>query len=373
MDDFALDFDDLCRIWLACSESLTHRMRDRLFARYGSASAIFENLSPDAAPLISTAAYGELVDLKHAGLDKIMLRLKALQISLALRNKPEYPPLLDCIPDPPDVLFYRGHMPLISGKSVAIVGSRRETRYGREQAYQIAAELAQNGIVIISGLARGIDTAAHKGALSVGGRTIAVLGSGLERMYPPENEPLSQEMIRLGGAIMTELPPHTEPQAFRFPIRNRIISGMADALLLVEAREKSGTMITVGHALVQGREVFALPGQVDAPGSVMPHRFIREGARLCTCAGDLMDDMGWQTIQAEHRNEQLRFTVADLTDTQKKIYDALCDEVRSMEELVAVTDLDISDLSTQLTMLEIDGLIEKLPGNLYRLMPGSKA
>lgn len=360
------DMDQRFLLWLSLSDSLTWQARERLLTGNSSPDAVFACKDLTALGISDKAAH-ELSVLLREGMDKVVSRLYELGISYAFRDGSGYPQKLSHIIDPPHTLFFRGGMDSAPDRAVAVVGSRRETRYGREQSYHIARELAQAGVTVVSGLARGVDTAAHRGALDGGGRTIAVLGSGLANLYPPDNADLAKEIIQKGGAVVSELPPMSEPLAFHFPARNRIISGLSDAVLLVEAREKSGTWITVGHALTQGREVFALPGPVDAPSSVLPHRLIREGARLCTCGRDLLEDMGWlETPESE--GEQLTFDVSGLTSGQKRIYDALCAESQSFEELLAQTKLPVSDLNTQLTLMELDGLVETLPGRLFRLL-----
>lgn len=355
----------LARLWLSLSESLSSSSRRRLVEWGGSYSAVYEELSEIPSGIISDKAMDELKRLKSAGPDKLLLRLEALEIQFCFMGDKDYPDLLANIPDPPDVLFYRGRMKADEGRAVSIVGSRRETRYGRSQAYAVAKDLASQGVTVVSGLARGIDTAAHKGALDAKGRTIAVLGSGLSNIYPQENIQLAQDIIASGGAVVTELPPNTAPLAFRFPARNRIVSGLSHALLLAEAREKSGTLITVGHALDQGREVFAIPGEVDSPASIIPNRMIREGARLCTSAQDILEDMGWASRQEQP--QQLQFPVSALTEVQQQIVDSLVDEAKGFEELMESAHLDAASLNQEITLLELEGVITGMPGKMYKL------
>ena len=353
----------LCQAWLSCSESLTYKARERLKEAFQGAEAIFDHFSSELLPLIGEKAYGELSDLREKGLGRIEAALIRHGISLTAPEDLDFPELLEGIVDSPALLFYKGSMRKKEGRSIAVVGSRRETRYGREQAFRIARDLAVNGVTIVSGLARGIDTAAHEGALEAGGRTVAVLGSGINRIYPAENAPLAQRLVAQGGAVISEFHPNAGPMAFRFPFRNRLVSGLSHGVLLVEAREKSGTLITVGHALTQGREIFALPGQVDAPGSEVPHRLLREGARLVTCASDILEDMAWQQ---KGFAEQLTMPMPDLTNEQRRLYDALCAEPRGFEELLGLLGLQVSQLNVLVTELELAGLIEPLPGRMYR-------
>lgn len=360
------DLDALSVLWLSLSDSLTWQVRERMLTGDGGAAAVFA--CQDLTTLgIPTKAAHELSHIRREGLVQAVADLYRRGISWAVRGQPGYPEKLAQIIDPPHTLFFRGRLDDTPERAVAVVGARRETRYGREQAFRVARELAQAGVTVVSGLARGVDTAAHRGALEGRGRTVAVLGSGLDNLYPPENADLANQIVATGGAVVSELPPMSEPLAFHFPVRNRIISGLSDAVLLVEAREKSGTWITVGHALAQGREVFAMPGPVDAPSSALPHKLIREGARLCTCAGDLLEDMDWLAT-AHGQGEQVAFDLDGLTSEQKSIYDALCAESLSFEELLARTKLPVSDLNTQLTLMELDGLVDTLPGRLFRLL-----
>ncbi|MDD2429829.1 MAG: DNA-processing protein DprA [Eubacteriales bacterium] len=360
-------FDQLALIWLAFSESLTFKGRERLMDHFGTAQKAFNAWGSKAYDLVGPKACEELTALHKRGLSGMQAILEQSDIQAVFREDDNYPMLLNEITDAPEVLFYRGAMEKADERAVAIIGSRRETRYGREQAFKIARDLAQNGVTVVSGLAYGIDTAAHLGALDGSGRTIAVLGSGLNRIYPKDNIPLADKIIRSGGAVISELPPESEPLAYHFPVRNRIVSGLVHGVLLIEAREKSGTMITVGHALTQGRDVFALPGPVDAPGSVVPHRFLREGARLCTCANDILEDMGWQSREMQMMMPGVAADLDDLTPVQRSIYDSLSDEVRSFEDVMSLNDLSPGDLNAHITMLEIRGLIESLPGRIYRM------
>lgn len=356
--------EHLCHAWLSCSESLTLKARARILQVYGTAEAAFENFSAADSDLMGDKAWRELSAIKDMGLNKLEQALNKSGISLSIRSDKDYPQLLSQITDPPDLLFYQGSLSGLKEKSIAIVGSRRETRYGREQAFKIAKELAAQGITIVSGLARGIDTAAHQGALAAGGCTVGVLGSGIKRMYPKDNAALASKMIESGGAVVSEFTPKAEPMAFRFPFRNRVVSGLSHGVLLIEARENSGTLITVGHALAQGREVFCLPGPVDAPGSIVPHRMLREGARLITCASEILEDMGWAKQKSV---EQLEIPISHLTDEQRRLYDSLRDEPKDFNELSQLLGLDVAKLNVLLTQMELEGHIEMLPGRVFRL------
>lgn len=355
----------LARLWLACSDSLGYRARQRLVEFFGSAENVFNDFAAKAQEIAGQKAFDELKRLKDAGVDTLPARLFAKDIRPVFSGDGDFPDSLLSIPDPPDVLFVRGTTGDRAERRIAIVGSRRETRYGREQAFSIARGLSENGVTVVSGLAYGIDRAAHEGALAGGGRTIAVLGSGLLNIYPKEHISLADQIVTQGGAVISELAPNARPLAFHFPFRNRIVSGLCAGVLLVEAREKSGTLITVTHALEQGREVFCLPGPVDHLTSMVPHRLLREGARLVTSAGDILEDMGW--AQEAEQTGFLADEPKDLTTPQKKIYDALCGETRGYEELMALTGLSSQELNAEIILLEVGGFVETLPGRCYRL------
>ncbi|MBR6786326.1 MAG: DNA-processing protein DprA [Clostridia bacterium] len=356
--------ETLCRAWLQNAEGLSWRAQETLLAYFGSGEVIFDLLGGTMLAIAGEKAYKSLVNSKNEGLERIEQRLLENDAQLVVRGTSGYPYLLEQINDPPHALFIKG-LPADDEKSVAIVGSRRETRYGRTQAYNIAKELAQHGVTIVSGLARGIDTAAHEGALAGGGRTVAVLGNGIDQIYPPENTELARRIVDQGGAIISEFPFGSAPLAHHFPIRNRIISGISAATLLVEGHARSGTMITAGYAAEQGREVFALPGMVDAPGSAAPLRLLREGANICTCAQDILLDMRWE---GERKSEEKVQVSSSFTPEQQVIVSALANEQKYFEELITLTGLSPEVLTGELAMLELDGVVESRAGRAYALL-----
>lgn len=217
-------------------------------------------------------------------------RLKKLKIDVVFDHDKKYPSLLKQIDSHPRVLYTMGRLQAKDKKAIAIVGSRKMTSYGKHVAAQFSEELARSKITIVSGMARGVDSEAHKGAIRVGGRTIAVLGSGLNNIYPPENKTLSRKIIE-NGCLVSEYPLGYPAFPYNFVARNRIISGLSRAVMVVEGRIKSGTLLTVKHALDQGRPVFAIPGQINSPMSEGPHFLIREGAILATKPKDILDEL----------------------------------------------------------------------------------
>lgn len=355
--------EQLARIWLQ-SAPMNAWTRIREWKEHlGGPEQVWDVFSPDFAPLLGEQTYALMADRRSSRCADILYQLSSLNARALFRGDPDYPAALMETSDGPDVLFVRGEMP--KGRAIAIVGSRSATRYGVSQAKRIAGELAQNGVAVISGLARGIDAAAHLGALEGGGPTVAVLGSGLAQTYPPENKDLARRIVEEGGAVVSELAPDAQPMPYHFPVRNRIISGLSAGVLLIEARLKSGTHSTVNHAADQGREVFALPGNVDAPGSELPLQLLKDGAQMCTCGQDILSWMGWSADPPQ----QSSFLPPDETE-KDPILRALQLEEKTLEELIEETGIPASQLSAQLTMLEISGKIQRRAGRAFSLLRG---
>jgi DNA processing protein len=294
-----------------------------------------------------------------------------------------YPAVLAGIDDPPPLLYFRGETTPGDADAVAMVGSRSCTPYGRRVAERLAAGLARAGWTVVSGLARGIDGAAHRGALDAGGRTIAVLAGGLSRIYPPEHADLATEIARQ-GYLVSETPLTVAPQPGMFPARNRIISGLSRAVIVVEAGDRSGALITVEHAAEQGRDVFAVPGPVDSPASAGCLDLLRKGAKLVRSAEDVLEDLRGiaapePPVQASGPRERARGHLFEpqiplaagstrppenLEPLQQQIWDAL-DSPRHFDELSRATARSVSELTGGLIGLELKKLVRRLPGNRY--------
>ena len=305
---------------------------------------------------------------------------------------PHYPPALKTILDPPLVLFVRGQLQATDAVAIGIVGARKCTLYGREQSQRIAFQLAERGMTIVSGGARGIDTCAHLGALQGGGRTVVVMGCGLLNCYPPENDHLYERIVKEGrGAIVSELPLDAPPNRENFPPRNRIIAGMSLGIVVIEANLQSGSLITARLAAADyGREVFALPGRVDSPASAGTHHLIKTAtAHLVESAQDILEHLGevGRALQPEPapaestpgQTESL-FTgpnaaasvaekprIAELTSVQKKIMSSLADQPAgtSVDEILEATELPPQVIIAELTLLQIQGTVKRLAGNRF--------
>jgi len=293
-------------------------------------------------------------------LEKYMARLGVQGIQILTWDDENYPRRLKEIDQPPPVLYMRGHLRPEDFWSVAVVGTRRVSAYGRQVADELAMFLANHGVTVISGLARGVDAIAHQAALKAGGRTIAVLGSGVDRIYPPENTHLAENMIKC-GAIMSDYAPGTPPDASNFPPRNRIISGLSMATVVVEAGQTSGALITAQFAVDQGREVFAVPGNILAPQSKGTNKLIVEGAHPLLSAQDLLDVLDLRRVTEQR--EVLKILPGN--ETEKKLLSVLTHEPLHMDNICNLTSLPIEKVSATLVMMELKGLVRQVGGMNY--------
>ena len=281
-------------------------------------------------------------------------------------SDPGYPPLLACIPDPPPVLFVEGNRSCLALPMVAVVGSRNATRPGLDTARSFARALARAGLAVVSGLAAGVDAAAHRGALAAPGITLAVAASGLDRVYPREHAALAAE-IAATGALLSEFVPGTPPLREHFPRRNRIISGLTLGVLVVEAAVRSGSLITARLAGEQGREVFAIPGSIHNPMARGCHRLIRQGAKLVETVDDLLEELG-RPAAAQAPSPVTGSPpgeLADLDDDYVTVLDAMGYEVATVDTLVQRTGLTPQALSSMLLNLELRGIVDPVPGSGY--------
>ncbi len=282
-------------------------------------------------------------------------------VSLLARGTPNYPPSLVEIADSPFLLYARGSVEPRDVNAVALVGSRKNTSYGRRVAERLATDLARAGYTIVSGLARGIDGVAHRAALQAGGRTLAVLANGLSRVYPPEHAKLAEE-VAASGAVLSEAPMRTGPLAELFPGRNRIISGLCRGVVIVEAAEKSGTLITAHHAAEQGRTVFAVPGPVDAESSAGCNELLRQGAILVRGAEDVLEELDGVRSPSPPAEAP---APPDLDDGQRRLWEFLAEGPRHADEMAQRLTLSVQQLTGMLLTLEMKKVVRRLPGNRY--------
>ncbi|HTU24580.1 MAG TPA: DNA-processing protein DprA [Pirellulales bacterium] len=352
---------------LALVPGVGPRLHRALRDYFGSATAVLdaapselrgvEGIGPKLTERIAAAR-------REINAEAVLADCRGHAIELLSRADAAYPRMLAEIHDPPPILFLRGSLIPTDSMAVAIVGSRHATHYGLAQAEQLAGSLARAGMTIVSGLARGIDAAAHRGALAAGGRTLAVLGSGLLNIYPPEHRELAEEVVAQ-GALMSEAPPHSPPLSGAFPQRNRIISGLSLGVIVVEASTQSGALISARHAMEQGREVFAVPGRVDNRLARGCHRLIRDGAKLVETVDDVLEELGPLVGPITRPDGHEVRSPAELTlnELETAVLGALSGEPMTIDAVVAASRLSVPQVLATLSVLEMRRLVRRLEGN----------
>ena len=354
-------------IWLTCVDGIGIKRFYQLLTACGDPRAVWDNVEAPELRFLGSKTWEQLKRARSREfLDDLLSSLEKADCRAICRINDEYPPLLQEIYDPPATLFVRGDCPLDDPRMFGIVGSRRCTRDGQRAAREIAEQLALEGVTVVSGMARGIDTAAHQGALAGDGRTIAVLGCGVDVVYPPENDLLAHQILETGGCLVSEYPPGTQPLAGHFPARNRILSGLSRGVLIVEGAKGSGAMITVQQATDQNRDVFAVPGSIYSSLSAMPNQLIVDGAHPVLSAWEILEHYRWAERPTERPKARL---TQELDDTEKRIVGPLLEQPLSFDELSTLTEIPVAKLNSYLTMLELRGIIIKVPGGMYRAYP----
>jgi DNA processing protein len=372
--------------WLALTlvHGLGQKTLRRLIDRFGSVASVLEapseqliqagGMEPGLAQRVARAREVDAFRIERRLIEQEGVRLLSL-------DSPEYPPLLRQIGVPPPLLYCRGEVPLAEGFPLAVVGTRRQSRYGEKAVRTLLADLVREtpDLVIVSGLARGIDTTAHRAALELGLKTIAVLGGGLSDIYPPENRELA-EAIAARGTLVSEFPMAMKPLAKHFPIRNRIISGLARGVLVAEAGERSGALITAGFALNHGREVFAVPGPIDHEGCAGNHRLIQKGqAKLVQRARDILEEFDFAPRRGARQLDWLADSGqpealsgatgarAAYNEEQSRVLESLRDEPRLPDDLAQLTGIPVERLLGILLELELAGEIGQTSDNRYAM------
>jgi DNA processing protein len=355
-----------CRDWVAlnlalCPHSL---VLERLLQRFGGPGAVL------AAPEAELAQVRGMTPrllrrLKDPGLPAVaeaeQERASRHSVRILIRDDPEYPRILSQLPDPPLLFYMRGELRDSDDLSVAVVGSRRATAYGLEMARRIAGDLAACGVTVVSGLARGIDEEAHRAALRAEGRTLALLGSGIDRIYPRQSVRLA-ERISNSGAILSEFPLGTPPLAGNFPVRNRLISGVSRGTLVVEAAPRSGSLITARLALEQGREVFAVPGNATTENAQGPNALIREGAKLVVEALDILEEIPGAPLPPRMEEDEAITSTPEEEEILSRLSPA---DPMGVDELAAASGWEAGALQAALLKLEIESRVRQFPGGRY--------
>jgi len=356
--------------WLRFANlQLIPRTANLLLQKFGTPEALFA-ASPHmlgTIPELTEKIVARLTDPSFIPTKTQLRYLERARVQLVVRGSDDYPRNLAEIPDPPPVLFVRGTLRESDRFAVALVGSRHATPYGKSVAARLATDLAQAGITIVSGGAVGIDTAAHEAARKTGGRTLVVLGCGLDIPYPPDNQPLFEAIVQEEqGALLTEFPLGTQPEHWRFPMRNRLISGLSMGVVVVEAGARSGALITAGIATEQGREVMAVPGNVDRPSCKGTNSLIKDGATLVEDAQDVLQALGILTLHAPSSAPRAAPTEAkNLPDIQRRLLECLSLTPKHIDALAADVHMSSAEVSGQMTLLELSGLVRRLPGNCF--------
>jgi len=346
----------------------------KLLGIFGSASAVLAATKDD---LKERAGFGEqraaaLAEaLRHANPSAEIARAARIGVRLVARCDPNYPALLAEIHDPPLALYCFGDLEALSVPAAAIVGTRLPSVYGSETAHRFAYGIASAGFCVVSGMARGIDTAAHRGALDAKGRTIGVLGGAIDCFYPAENRDLGRAAAKSGGLIMSEFPLGRKPDRTTFPMRNRIISGLSRLTLVVEAAAKSGSLITASLAMEQGRTVMAIPGRIDVPTSVGCNLLIRDGAAMALSPNDLLDELGTLGLQATGNTPTPSCggpapttpkPFIPLSDEEQRLYDVIGHEETLIDEVIRLSRVEAGRANALILSLQLKRLVEILPG-----------
>lgn len=387
--------EEKCWIWLKTLPGAGNKAIRSLVNRFGSAFAVRRAAMDDPGSLAP-----ELNEKTRQEMDKTLTQDYPDRLAAALDRRgitaitpvsEYYSELLAKLPDAPLLLYTKGDVTLLNQAAmVAMVGSRSATNYGKKTAYSLAQSLADEGVVIVSGMARGVDSYAHQGALDAGGKTIAVLGCGVDVIYPPENEELYHR-IEENGLIISEYMPGVPPMKGHFPDRNRLISGLCHGIVVLEGGEKSGSRITANLAREQGREVMAVPGNIDLPLSYTPNQLIREGCAMITCAADVMTALGWREGEKtpqpaakpepaekkaepagkkkapEPEEEPIYVTPGKPTADETKIMGMLTMGPASFDEIYEALEFSPAKLGATLTIMAAKGMINQLPGKVYEI------
>lgn len=377
---------------LVSAGSISYGRREMALRAAGSAEAVLTDPMAYARALGEEGAASLVKMIRAGGIGRTLDELADKHVRLVLRGEPGYPMRLMEIPLPPHLLFVWGSAALDDPCALAVVGTRKATEYGISRTRAMARELAQAGVCIVSGLALGIDAAGHRGALDAMGRTVAVLGGALDKLYPAQNRSLMHAIMGSGGSVVTEYPLGMAPTRYSFLHRNRIIAGMSLGVLVTEGARRSGALRTAENALDYGREVFALPGDVRSEGSQLPHMLIRDGAQLVTCAGDILETLTMEPVDSRPAREadmpqqrpsrgaapsagkrtqpdapEKREPPAGLGGAEAAVWRILSEGECDFDALCAQSGIASEELGALLMMMELEGTVESLAGLRYRL------
>ena len=349
---------------------ISPRRAKRLFARFESFRGIWEAPASQLGRLFNSQVIGEAIasGRDEAAIDEEFRSAEEAGIHIVTLVDKDYPPLLREIDDPPLVLYVRGKMSIDPARSIAVVGTRRSTRYASLVAGRLSSQLALKGIAVISGLAAGTDTSAHQGVLDVGGKTVAVMGCGVDRVYPKRNQALYDRIVET-GTVISEYPLGTRPAKWTFPQRNRIISGLSRGVVVVQAPERSGALITARLALEQGREVFAVPGNITNRTSAGTNQLLKDGAKLVITVDDILEEYPDLLRLKKPANDEDEGEDPKLGEKEQAVYDLIRLEPVHVDDIIGRADLSPTEASHILLLLQLEGLIEEVEGGRYIRKP----
>lgn len=355
-------------IWISSLAKISPRRKNRLLKHFGDPAMLWEAGESElrAAKFCTPAMISSLLDkAARDETDRLLERVCQCDADVVTIQDAGYPRALRYIADPPVVLYVRGKLEA-DALCVAVVGSRKASYYGLDVARKLSRELAAHGVTVVSGLARGVDAKSHWGALEGGGKTIAVLGCGVDIIYPPENRELMNRICG-SGAVISEYLPGTEPVPYHFPARNRIISGLSQGVVIVEANEKSGSLITADFALEQGRDVFAVPGNINSANSTGTNRLIRDGAKIIANTGDILEELKIKPNEDFSFYNKKRIPEMKLGVSEKSIAQRLLNGPAHIDTIARDCGISPQLTSSVLIMLELSGFVEQLPGKYFKL------
>ena len=350
---------------------LTPKRSKALFTRFESFQEIWTAPGARLGAVLGSTVVGVGIAAARSetAIDEELAKADELGVRIVTLVDAEYPQLLREIDDPPMALYVRGALPIDTDRTIAVVGTRRGTRYGTMIAGRFASQLAMKDITIVSGLAAGIDTAAHQGTLDVGGKTVAVLGCGVDYPYPKRNLPLAAKIAESDGSIVSEYPLGMKPAKWTFPQRNRIIAGLSRGVIVVQAPERSGSLITARLALEQGREVFSVPGNITSITSAGTNRLIREGSKLIDSIDDVLIEFPDLRRERDPQPDADEVASEGLPDAEREVFGLIGLEPVHVDDIIARADLSPSEASHILLLLQLEGLIEEVEGGRYIRKP----
>ncbi|HHW56535.1 MAG TPA: DNA-protecting protein DprA [Clostridia bacterium] len=350
------------KVWLSTVEGVGYKTYVKLIEFFKSAENVYKAKEIDIFKAIGKRKLVQnIIEAQKLNPFDYVERLQNLKISVYTLEEEEYPKELKNIYDPPPVLYLKGNINLKDNLCIAMVGSRKATFYGKQMAQKLSYDLSERGITVASGMARGIDSFSHVGALKGKGKSIAVLGNGINVVYPRENKNL-MDQISEEGLLVSEFPLDFPPLPQNFPLRNRIISGLSIGVVVVEAGLKSGSLITAQYALEQGREVFAVPGNITSAYSKGTNELIKQGAKIVTEVDDILEEFNLREDVQQKIEENLIYS---LTEEERKVYNFICEAPRDIDEIIIYMQMKIQKVNAILSSLMLKGMIEKLPGNKY--------